>query len=80
MSRMIRTTFDIVEVRGEKSYKCTCGRRCKRAKKFWQSINPWNKNLEGQVKGPGEIRTELWAEEKAWRAVPDPCNHEEKPK
>lgn len=67
---MTTQTINLQEValRGVKSVKCAgnCGRTLKRQRKFWQTLNPFNKTACGQVKSAAEIRAELENERKAW--------------
>ena len=73
----ITTTFDEVKLTGEKSVKCSggCGRILKRRSKFFQTINPFNKNAEGFVKSRDEIYKELGAEIEKWKKEPEICIH-----
>jgi hypothetical protein len=67
------TTYTFTEVarHAEKSGKCAvCGRPCKRAEKFWQTLNPFNKNADGQPKSRDEIWAELDEKVKVWRSQP----------
>lgn len=55
-----------------KSVPCTvCGKRVRRQRTFFQTINPFNKNAEGQVKTLPEIMRELVAEGTDWQAEPE---------
>jgi len=76
---MMSTTINFREVaiHGSKSVKCTggCGRTLKRQRKFWQTLNPFNKNAAGEVKQPTEIQAELQAELAAWQEEPETCKH-----
>jgi hypothetical protein len=68
---MTRVTFDEVYLYADKSGTCEkCGKPARRAKKFWQTLNPFNKNSEGLVKSRQEIYTELNHEISAWRKEP----------
>ncbi len=69
------TVFQEVSLPGVKWYKCACGRRVTRKKKFYQTINPYNKNAQGEIKSRQEILLELSAESTAWHAKTDPCAH-----
>ncbi|WP_216674650.1 hypothetical protein, partial [Enterobacter hormaechei] len=54
------TRFDEVSTFAEKSGKCdVCGKACKRREKFYQTLNPFNKNPDGSVKTHQEIRKEI---------------------
>lgn len=53
--------FQEVSLHAEKSMKCAggCGRRLRRQKKFWQTINPFNKFSDGTLKCGPQIMKEL---------------------
>lgn len=70
------TTFRKVSIRGEKNWRCPCGRRVRRVKEFYQTQNPWNRTKDGIVKGRDQIYSEIVAERRAWLdAEPGPCAH-----
>lgn len=73
----MRVNFQEVAIHAEKSVKCAkgCGRRLKRRQKFSQTINPFNKRADGQVKTPHDIRLELNARAEEWKASPEVCCH-----
>lgn len=73
--RTITTTFQEVKLYGSKSVKCAggCGRTLKRQRKFWQTLNPWNKTLAGEPKTITDIRIELQAEIAKWQKEPETC-------
>lgn len=50
------------------------GKRRTRREKFWQTLNPFNKNADGEPKTAQEIRVELAEKIKAWRAEPITCD------
>jgi hypothetical protein len=64
-------TYTFEEIRwssGRRNLKCrTCGKRFTRSRTFTQTINPFNRNADGQVKTRSEIYTELRAEAEAWQ-------------
>jgi hypothetical protein len=67
--------FDEVSTRREKSVKCLgCGKRLRRAKRFYQTINPFNTNADGAIKSRAEIMSELQAEAAAWMNKPEKCS------
>ena len=67
-------TFQSVNVRSEKSGKCSvCGKRRKRTRTFSQTINPYNKNEDGQQKTRDDILLELAIDAKTWEAEPLIC-------
>jgi len=46
-----------------------CGKTVRRQRRFWQTLNPFNRNADGTVKTERDIQEELRAEAAAW--VPD---------
>ncbi|MFZ3592250.1 hypothetical protein [Streptomyces sp. BH104] len=55
-----------------KSVPCTvCGKKTRRQRTFMQTLNPFNKNTEGQVKTLPEIMRELVAQATRWQAEPE---------
>lgn len=71
MSRVITTTYQEVAITPERSGTCAkCGKFCCRKKKFFQTINPFNKNAQGEVKTASEIRAELTDQYRQWVKTP----------
>lgn len=67
-------TFEVVRLYGRKQVKCpTCGRRVTRSKEFSQTINPFNKNADGEPKNRYEILAELRQARDEWRKQPELC-------
>ena len=65
------TRFDEVSTFAEKSGKCdVCGKACKRREKFYQTLNPFNKNQDGSVKTHQEIRKEIELKAIEWKLKP----------
>lgn len=71
--RTQRINFDEVSLGGTKSGKCACGKRRTRSQKFWQTINPFNKNADGTIKTREDILAKLRIEREEWRAKPITC-------
>lgn len=71
----MRTMFGEIGIGGRKRFKCSCGRRVSRQKRFWQRLNPFNKNKDGSVKTQDEILAECRAAYIVWQATVEPCNH-----
>jgi hypothetical protein len=69
----MRYTFEEVRLSATKSVKCKCGKRVRRSKTFFQTINPFNKRTDGQMKCRSDICTELTADVKQWKAEPELC-------
>ncbi len=64
-----RHSFREVAITRTKTGKCPhCGKSARRTEKFWQTINPYNRNAEGFVKTPGEITLELERHAMEWEA------------
>lgn len=72
-----RVTFNEVTLHGQKSVKCAggCGRTLKRSKKFWQTLSPFSKTANGELKSRDQIHVELRAERDAWLAQGETCIH-----
>lgn len=70
-----RTTFAEVRLYAKKSFVCACGRKLRRQKKFFQTFNPWNKDVNGRIKTTDQIYAEVRAEAAAWKIKIDPCTH-----
>lgn len=63
--------FQEVSIAAEKSGKCQhCGKQCKVRKKFYQTLNPFNKNSKGSVKSRREIMDEINNERDKWLELP----------
>ena len=70
----MRITFDEVNLYGEKTVKCAvCGKRIKRRRKFYQTLNPWNKGPDGLPKTRDDILTDLRQGRDAWLQAPETC-------
>lgn len=69
------TRFSDIKLTAVKTYRCSCGKRCRRQKKFYQTLNPFNKNKDGSVKTERDIIREERAKIEVWRGVADPCTH-----
>ena len=67
--RTTTTVFREIKLYGKKKFKCDCGKRVRRRKKFYQTINPWNQ------KTPSQITNELCIEIKQWQEEPEVCTH-----
>lgn len=59
----------------QKSVPCPgCGKKVRRSKTFWQTLNPFNKLPDGTVKDRRDIMRELRDEANAWRGQPEQCS------
>jgi len=53
----ITTRFEEAKLRAERSGKCiSCGKRRKRAFTYSNTVNPWNKDENGEVRSYGQVR------------------------
>lgn len=67
-------TYRFEEVKGyyDKKVPCTvCGRQVRRQRTFSQTLNPFNKNAQGELKTRKEIYAELHEKGTAWKAEPE---------
>lgn len=64
----ITQTFGAVTVKRIKRGKCSkCGAKCQVTKRFFQTLNPFNKTAAGMVKTASEIRAEETVKADAWQ-------------
>lgn len=62
----MRITFETVSI-GKFTHKWTeNGKRRQKTEEFYQTLNPWNKNKNGDLKTREEIYAELYAKKDAW--------------
>jgi len=67
----MRIKFDEIPYYAEKVGRCeACGRSASRTKRFFQTLNPFNKNEQGLPKTQEEILNELRLEAEAWEKEP----------
>ena len=65
-----RHTFQKIVVNAVRSGKCEkCGKRWRKQKKFWHSVNPFNKNEDGSQKSPKQVHADVVDEANAWQPV-----------
>ena len=68
---MAHINFQEVSITAEKQGKCSiCNKSCKVKKKFYQTLNPFNRNAYGVVKSRQEIMSEISAERDLWLIEP----------
>ncbi len=68
---MAHINFQEVSIIGEKSGKCQCCKKsCRVKKKFYQTLNPFNRNSDGFVKSRQEIMKEINSERENWMSQP----------
>lgn len=67
----MRVNFQVVEIKFSKSGICpVCGKIASRTKKFFQTLNPFNKNDDGSIKNVAQIKSELVAKGNDWKIHP----------
>lgn len=70
----MRVNFQEVGLYATKSVKCpVCGKRLRRSRKFYQTMNPFNKLPDGTIKSANDIYLELRAQAKTWEATAERC-------
>lgn len=62
----MRVTFDEVAVKATRYYKDPSGKRRQETKRFFQTVNPFNRNADGSVKTREQIQKEVQEECSAW--------------
>lgn len=66
--------FQEIRHQGRKNLPCpSCGKKVRRTRSFTQTVNPFNRNDDGSVRTPYEIRQALMAEARVWESEPVPC-------
>lgn len=71
MPRVFRYNFSEVRKIVVKSGCCVkCGKHAHRRHKFWQTINPFNKNSDGSLKTREDIMRELEIASARWKDAP----------
>ena len=70
---MTKITFEEVAFHASKSGKCGCGKHCKRQRKFWATLNPFNRNAVGAPKTRVEIYDDLRTQAAVWKTEPIVC-------
>ena len=64
-------TFDKVSTWPSKSGVCpVCGKKAVRKTEFYQTLNPFNTDINGNPKTPTQIRQELQVKVDEWKAKP----------
>lgn len=62
----MRMSFEEVAVKATKRWKDKDGKVRQKTKTFYQTINPFNKNLDGTIKTRDQIMSEIIARRDAW--------------
>ena len=66
--------FEEVKFPANKRVRCAaCSKPITRATTFSQTINPYNKRADGQMKSREDIWTELRAQAGTWKLRPETC-------
>lgn len=69
--KTVTTVYDEIGYTCKKSGKCpVCGKPVTRTRKFYQTINPFNKNSKGKIKDRDEILRECQEKSKRWKQLP----------
>lgn len=73
----MRVTFKEVSLTGHSSALCAggCGRRLQRSRRFYQTLNPFNKLPDGTLKSADDIYEELKKNIAQWKQAPVTCKH-----
>jgi hypothetical protein len=67
--------FSKVSLTGKKRVKCSqCSKTVVRQKQFYQTLNPFNKTKNGNMKTRNDIIVELKDELAQWCMLPEICN------
>jgi hypothetical protein len=66
--RMIRETYDVIKLQATRYVVGADGKRRRQQKTFWMTHNPFNRNEDGTVCTPDEIRKKLSVKARAWEA------------
>lgn len=67
MTYRVTTTYQEVGLTGHRDGVCpVCGKKGKRQRRFYQTLNPFNRNKKGEVKTRSEIYEELKEEISKW--------------
>jgi hypothetical protein len=61
----MKVTFNEVSIKATKRWK-EDGKTRMKTRKFYQTLNPFNKNADGAAKTRDQIMTEITAERDAW--------------
>lgn len=69
------TRFHEIGLTGRKKFTCACGRKLTRQRRFYQTLNPYNRDSAGNVKSQRQIIVEVRTEVEAWMEKQDPCTH-----
>ena len=66
----MKITFQKITERRTKRWVDANGKKRQKTVTFMKTVNPWNRNEDGTVRTPEEIRVLVRAEADAWAALP----------
>lgn len=73
--RVSTIRFDEVKATRERTFECAgCGKRIKRQKTDWATINPWNVDENGNPKTYEQVRKDVSRKLDKWEAEPKYCS------
>ena len=75
----MRLTFNEIGLTFTKRFRCACGRRLTKRKRFYQTMNPYNTGADGRPKLGGDIIREVRQEGRKWQLTIDQCTHKPAP-
>ncbi len=71
---MIRTTFQEVKLTGVKNVRCNmCSKKIRRQYTPFQTLSPFNKKKNGEVKTRNDIMAELKEKIEKWKKEEERC-------
>lgn len=71
---MTTVNFEVVSRSVSKNGKCYCGKRRVRSTTIENTINPFNKNKNGEIKSYEEVEADVQREAKEWCNEPITCD------
>lgn len=68
--------FQEISLQGIKNLPCSgCGKKLRRQRKFFQTLNPFNKAADGSPKTVTQIDAELTEQIEQWKQEPETCGN-----
>lgn len=69
--------YDVVKWGATRTAECpTCGKKTRRSYTFTQTVNPFNKNDDGEPKTYHEVEQSVRADAEAWDPAPELFEHQ----
>lgn len=62
----MRIDFNEISVKATRRWVDEDGKKRQQTKKFFQTLNPFNRTKDGQIKSKDQITKEIFAERDAW--------------